>query len=130
VLAYVYPLLGVFWTMLWFFCFVIFIWLLITVFADLFRSHDIGGWAKAGWTILIIFLPFLGILIYLIARGKGMAERNVKQAADQKAAFDEYVRETAASASPADQLETLAKLHDEGKLSDEDFEKAKAKILA
>ena len=129
-LAYTYPLLSVFWTMLWFFCFVIFIWLLITVFVDVFRSHDMGGWAKAGWVIFLIFLPFLGILIYLIARGKGMAERRVKEAQGQQAAFDEYVRQTATSASPADQLATLAKLHDEGKLSDEDFEKAKAKILA
>lgn len=128
-LASTYPLLNVFWTMLYFFALFIYIWLLIAIFSDLFRSHDIGGWAKAGWVILIIVLPFLGILIYLIARGKGMAERNVKEASEQKQAFDQYVRETAATASPADQLATLAALHDQGKLDDADYAKAKAKVL-
>ena len=74
-LAYDYPLLGVFWTMLWFFLFFIWIWLLITIFADIFRSHDIGGFAKALWVIFVIVVPFLGVLIYLIARGKGMQDR-------------------------------------------------------
>src|SRR6516225_10159340 len=80
-LGYDYPLLGVFWTMLWFFLFFIWIWILITVFADIFRSHDMGGWAKAGWTIFVVVLPFLGVLIYLIARGKSMQERAMQRAA-------------------------------------------------
>ncbi len=129
-LASSYPILNFFWTMLIFFGFVIWIYLIILVFMDIFRSHDMGGFAKALWVIFIIFLPLLGVLVYLIARGGSMHERSVKQAEDQKAQFDEYVRETAATASPADQLATLANLHDQGKLSDEDYEKAKAKILA
>jgi len=116
--------------MLIFFGFVIWIYLIILVFMDIFRSHDMGGFAKALWVIGIIFFPLLGVLIYLIARGGSMHERSVRQAEAQKAQFDEYVRETASTASPADQLATLANLHDQGKLSDEDYEKAKAKILA
>ena len=123
-----YPILNLFWSMLIFFGFVIWIWLLITVFIDIFRSHDMGGWAKALWVVFLIVLPFLGVVIYLIARGHGMAERGAKQAQQQQQAFDDYVRETAGT-SEADQLAKLAELHDSGKLSDEDFATAKAKVL-
>jgi len=123
-----YPLLNVFLSMVWFFLFFLWIWLLIMILADIFRSHDMGGLAKAVWVLFIIILPFLGVLVYLIARGGGMAERNVKQAQAQQQAFDQYVRETAGS-SPASELATLSELHDSGKLSDDDFAKAKAKII-
>jgi hypothetical protein len=97
--AYDYPILGVFWTMLLFFAFFIWIWLLITVFADIFRSHDIHGFAKAMWTLFVIFLPLLGVLIYLIARGHGMAERNIERQVRQQQEFDAYVRQVASQPS-------------------------------
>jgi Short C-terminal domain/Phospholipase_D-nuclease N-terminal len=130
VLAYDYPLLGVFWTMLWFFLFFIWIWILITIFADIFRSHDMGGWAKAGWTIFVIVLPFLGVLIYLIARGKSMQERATQRAAQQEQEFRGYVQEAAAGSSSADQLSKLADLKEQGVLTDAEFEAEKAKILS
>jgi ABC-type multidrug transport system fused ATPase/permease subunit len=129
-LAYDYPLLGVFWTMLWFFLFFIWIWILITVFADIFRSHDIGGFAKALWVIFVIVLPFLGVLVYLIARGKSMQERAVQRANRQEQEFRGYVQEAAGSSGTADQLAKLADLKDRGVLTDAEFEAEKAKILS
>ena len=129
-LAYDYPLLGVFWTMLWFFLFFIWIWILITVFADIFRSHDMGGWAKAGWTIFVVVLPFLGVLIYLIARGKSMQERAMQRAAQQEQDFRGYVQEAAGGTSSADQLSKLADLKERGVLTDAEFETEKAKVLS
>jgi hypothetical protein len=130
-LAYDYPLLGVFWTMLWIFLFVIWIWLLIAVFADIFRSHDIGGVAKTLWVIFIIVVPFLGVFVYLIARGGKMQERAVKRANEQEQAFRGYVQDVAASsASPADQLSKLADLKARGVITDAEFEAQKAKILS
>jgi Short C-terminal domain/Phospholipase_D-nuclease N-terminal len=130
VLAYDYPLLGIFWTMLWFFLFFIWIWILISIFADIFRSHDMGGLAKALWVIFVIVVPFLGVLIYLIARGKGMQERSVERAAQQEQDFRGYVQEAAAGSSPADQLAKLADLKQQGVLTDAEFEAEKAKILS
>ena len=109
-LAYTYPLADLFGTMLGFFLLVIWLWLLIIVFSDIFRSHDLGGGAKALWVIFVIILPFLGIFVYLIARGGKMQERAAKQAAQQQEAFDAYVKETAGSG--ADSTEQLAKLAD------------------
>jgi hypothetical protein len=130
-LAYDYPLLGVFWTMLWIFLFVIWIWLLIAVFADIFRSHDIGGFAKTLWVIFIIILPFLGVFVYLIARGGKMQERAVQRASDQEQAFRGYVQDVAASStSPADQLSKLADLKARGVITDAEFEAQKAKLLS
>src|SRR3974390_1296109 len=97
-LAYTYPLLNIFWTMLEFFVFFLWIWLLIVIFMDIFRSHDIGGFAKALWVIFVIILPFLGVLIYLIARGGSMHERAAAQAIQQQKAFDADLRKTAGSA--------------------------------
>jgi ABC-type multidrug transport system fused ATPase/permease subunit len=126
-----YPVLDAFLTMLWFFLFIIWIWLLITVFIDIFRSHDMGGWAKALWVIFIIILPFLGVLVYLIARGGKMHERASAEAAQQQKAFDAYVKQTAGSGgSTADQLSKLADLKSQGVLTDAEFEAEKAKILA
>jgi predicted PurR-regulated permease PerM len=125
-----YPLLDVFWTMLEIFLFVIFIFLLFWIFVDIFRSHDMSGWAKALWVIFIILLPLIGILVYLIARGGSMHERSSQQAAQQKQAFDEYVRQTADSPSSADELSKLADLKASGAISEEEFTQAKAKILS
>ena len=129
-LAYDYPLLGVFWTMLWFFLFFIWIWLLITIFADIFRSHDIGGFAKALWVIFVIVFPFLGVLIYLIARGKGMQDRATQRASNQEQEFRGYVQDVAGSSGSADQLARLADLKERGVLTDAEFEAEKAKVLS
>ena len=128
-----YPILDAFLTMLYFFLFIIWIWLLIMVFMDVFRSHDMGGWAKALWVIFIIVLPFLGVFVYLIARGGKMHERAAQQAAQQQKAFDQYVKQAAGHArvpSTADQLSKLADLKSQGVLTDAEFEAQKAKILA
>jgi hypothetical protein len=129
-LAYDYPLLGIFWTMLWFFLFFVWIWILITVFADLFRSHDLSGFAKALWVIFVVILPFLGVLIYLIVRGKSMQERAMERAAQQEQQMREYVQDAAGSSGSADQLAKLADLKDRGVLTDAEFEAEKAKILS
>ena len=115
--------------MLEFFVFFLWIWLLIVIFSDIFRSHDMGGVAKALWVLFVIILPFLGVLIYLIARGGSMHERAVAQAQRQQKAFDSYVRETAVGSSNVDQLAKLADLKDKGVLSDAEFEAQKAKLL-
>ena len=112
------------------FFFVIWIWILITIFSDLFRDHELSGWGKAAWVLFLVFIPFLTALIYLIARGNGMRERTIKAQADAKAHFDEYVREQAHGGSPADELHKLNELKEKGALSSEEFEQAKAKLLA
>jgi hypothetical protein len=127
-----YPVLDAFLTILYFFLFFIWIWLLVMVFFDIFRSHDMGGFAKALWVIFIIILPFLGVFVYLIARGGSMHERSAQQAARQKAAFDSYVRQTAGTSGSdtASQLSKLADLKAQGVLTEEEFQAQKAKILA
>jgi len=122
----------VLWSILWFFLFFVWIMLIFTIFGDIIRSHDMGGWAKAIWSIFIIFLPFLGIFLYLIVRGGGMAERNMAAAKQQQAQMDEYIRSTAGGGgeSQADQLAKLADLHSSGKLDDAEYASAKAKVLS
>lgn len=112
------------------FFFVIWIWILVTILSDLFRDHETSGWAKAAWVLFLVFIPFLTALIYLIARGNGMRERTIKAQAEAKQHFDSYVREQAHAASPADELHKLNDLKDKGALSQEEFDKAKAKLLA
>ena len=131
-LASSYPVLDAFLTMLYFFLFIIWIWLLIMVFMDIFRSHDMGGGAKALWVIFVIILPFLGVFVYLIARGGKMHERQAQEAAAQQQAFDQYVKEAAGTsgANTADQLSKLADLKSQGVLTDAEFETQKAKVLA
>ena len=124
-----YPLLDAFWTMLWFFAFVLWIWLLIYIFMDIFRSHDIGGFAKALWVIFVIIIPILGVLVYLIARGGSMHERSMQQAQAQEQQFQQYVREAAGSGNTADELAKISDLKAKGVLSDQEYEQAKAKIL-
>jgi Short C-terminal domain/Phospholipase_D-nuclease N-terminal len=127
-LAYYYPQQGLLWTMLEFFLFVIWIWILVAIFGDIFRSSDMSGWAKALWVIFVIVLPFLGILVYLIARGGKMQERSMKDADQQQEAFDSYVRDVAGTSS-VDQLAQLADLKEKGVLTDAEFEAQKAKLL-
>jgi len=105
------------------------IWILFTIFADLFRDHELSGWWKAVWVFFLIILPWLGALIYLVARGHGMRDRTIKAQADAKKEFDSYVREEA-QASPADELQKLADLKAKGAISGEEFETAKSKLLA
>jgi hypothetical protein len=115
-------------TVLEIFFLVLFFWILITIIADLFRDHEISGWVKAGWIVLLVLVPFVGALIYLIARGEGMRERSAKEQAEVRRHMDTYIRETASS--PADDLHKLSELRDKGVLSSEEFERAKAKLLA
>ena len=120
----------VFWSMLWFFMFFIWIWLLIIVFSDIFRSHDLGGVAKALWIIFIILVPYLGVFVYLIARGKQMGQREIDQTRAQQQEFDSHVRQVAATPSPAAELTKLADLKASGVITDAEFEQQKAKLLA
>jgi hypothetical protein len=123
-----YPFLDVLWTMLVFFGWVIWFWLLITVFSDLFRRHDIGGWHKAGWVLLCIVLPFIGVLIYLIAQGQHMAERNVKLQRDYQSQVDSHIRDVAGS-SPTAEIEKAKQLLDSGAITQEEFNSIKSKAL-
>ena len=129
-LAYDYPLLGLFWTMLWWFLLFAWIVLLVRVIADIFRSHDMGGFAKAMWAIFVIVIPWLGVLVYLIARGRSMAERDFERARAQDDAFRSYVQDVSGSGtSTADELTKLAQLHSQGVLSDAELAQQKAKLL-
>ena len=120
----------VMWTMLVFFAWVMFFWLLFIVFGDLFRRHDISGFGKAGWTIFVILLPFLGILVYIIAEGKAMGERRMAEAEAAQAQMDTYVRSVAASGDPAQQIAQAKDLLDKGAISQAEYDQLKAKALA
>ena len=123
-----YPFLDVLWTMIIFFCWVAWIWIVISVFMDLFRRDDAGGWAKAGWVVFVIVLPFLGVLIYLIAQHDGMRERTTRQAQAQKAEFDQYVRETAGGT--AAEIARAKELLDTGAITQAEFDAIKARALS
>lgn len=127
-----YPLLDVFFSMLWFFLFVAWIFLLVMLISDVFRSDDLGGWGKALWTLFIIILPVLGSIVYLIARGQGLAERRAQEYRQQQEAFRSYVQETAqgSTVSTADELSKLAQLRDAGTITPDEFDAQKAKLLA
>ena len=127
--SYSYPILGAFWTIFMIFLWVIWFWILITVFIDIFRSKDLSGWAKALWFIFVLILPLIGVLVYLIVRGGSMHERAVRQAQVQEEQFRGYVQEAAGSQSTADQLAKLADLRDRGVITAEEFDREKAKIL-
>ena len=124
-----YPFLNIVWTMLIIFAWVIWFWLLITVFSDLFRRHDIGGGSKALWVIFVIVLPFLGVLVYLIAQGDHMAERNMKQAKAQQEQMDAYVKSVGGGGSAAE-IERAKGLLDSGAITQAEFDQIKAKALA
>jgi type VI protein secretion system component VasK len=125
-----YPLLDAFLTMLWFFLWILWIFLVLWIIFDVFRSHDLSGWAKALWVIFIILLPFLGVLVYLIARGGKMQEHQVRDAQAQEQQFRAYVQEAASTGSSADELTKLADLRDRGVITDAEFQQGKAKILS
>jgi hypothetical protein len=125
-----YPLLDVFWTMFEIFAFVLWFWLLFVVLTDIFRSQDLSGLGKTGWTIFVIFLPLIGILAYLLIRGRSMNQRAARQAQQQEEAFRSYVQETAGAPSSADQLAKLADLRQRGVISSAEFENEKSKVLA
>jgi len=125
-----YPFLDVVWTMFVFFAFIIWFWILITVFADIFRRRDTSGGSKVLWCIFVIVLPYLGVFIYLIANHEGMAERNVKQAQAQQAQMDDYVKSVAGSGGAAAEIEKAKGLLDSGAISQAEFDSIKAKALA
>ena len=129
-LAADYPFLDVFWTMLVFFLWVLWFWLLFTVFADIFRRHDINGGKKTLWIIFCILLPFLGVFVYLISQSDGMTQRSVEQARSQQARFDDYVRETAGGAGAAAEIDRAKQLLDSGAISQDEYATLKAKALA
>jgi hypothetical protein len=126
-----YPFLDILGSMLFFFCFVIWIWILFAIIGDLFRRHDVGGWGKAGWVLLMIVLPFLGVLLYLGTQGKGMAERKAEDMATAQASFDQYVRNTAGSGGggAAAQISQAKELLDSGTINQQEFEDLKKKAL-
>ena len=128
-LAYDYPLLGLFWTIMWWFLWVAWLVVLFQVIRDVFRSHDMGGIAKALWTIFVILVPWLGVLAYLIARGEKMSRRDYDEAKANEAAFRSYVQETAGTSGTADQLSKLAALQAQGVITDAEFADQKAKLL-
>jgi hypothetical protein len=123
-----YPFLDVFWSMIIFFFWVIWIWIVVTVLIDIFRRSDIGGFAKAMWVIFVVILPWLGVLIYLIAQHDGMRERSIKQAQQQKEQFDQYVRDAAGGS--ADEIHKAKQLLDSGAITQAEFDTLKAKALA
>jgi len=132
VLAYDYPLIGAFWTMLWFFLWILWFFLLFRVIVDIFRDHTMSGWAKALWLIFIIVLPFLGVFVYLIARGSSMAKRDMDQSKAQEQAFRSYVQDAAGSGGggTASELSRLAELKNSGVITEAEFQQQKAKLLA
>ncbi|MFB7991305.1 PLDc N-terminal domain-containing protein [Streptomyces sp. NPDC056002] len=132
-LAYDYPLMSVFWSMLWFFLWIMWFVLLFRVIGDIFRDDEMSGWGKAGWLVLTIFLPFLGVFVYMIARGKNMGRREIAQAREQQKAFDSYIRKTAGATdrpSSVDELARLSEIRARGDITEEEFSKAKQLVLA
>ncbi len=130
VIASSYPFLNVLWTILIFFAWVIFIWIAITVLIDVFRRQDISGWGKAGWTVFVVLIPWIGVLVYLIANHQGMADRRVKEMQASQAQFDEYVRKTAATGGAASEIANAKQLLDNGTITQAEFDAIKAKALS
>jgi uncharacterized membrane protein YcjF (UPF0283 family) len=130
VIAADYPFLDIIGTMLIFFAWVIWFWILIRVLVDVFRRHDLSGWGKAGWTLLMIVTPFVGVLIYLIAHGKDMGKREIEQAQAQQAQIDQYARSVAGSGGAADEIARAKALLDSGTITQAEFESIKAKALS
>jgi hypothetical protein len=125
-----YPFLDIFWTMLIFFMWVIWIWILVTVLMDLFRRHDISGWGKAAWTLFVVVLPFLGVFIYLVTQGTQMAERRASEVQATQASFDQYVKSVATNGGATDQIARAKELLDSGAIDQAEFEQLKRKALA
>ncbi|SFY51258.1 SHOCT domain-containing protein [Streptomyces sp. F-1] len=131
-LAYDYPLASAFFTMLWFALWILWLFLLFRVVFDIFRDDGLGGWAKAGWLAFVVVLPYLGVLVYLVARGRGMGRREVEQAQSRKREFDEYIRRTAGPERPSatDELVRLSKMRAHGSITEEEFARAKQLVLS
>ncbi|MBE4740314.1 MULTISPECIES: SHOCT domain-containing protein [Streptomyces] len=133
-LAYDYPLLSIFWSMLLLFLWIMWFVLLFRVVVDIFRDDDMSGWAKAGWLVLTILLPFLGVFVYVVARGKNMGRREVAQARAQQAAFDDYIRQTAKGgegrSTSVDELARLSEIRSRGDITDDEFRRAKELVLS
>jgi len=130
-LASSYPFLDVFWTMMIFFLWILWFWLLFTVFADIFRRHDLSGWGKTAWIVFTILVPFLGVFVYFISQGHGMTERNIERAQQQQQQLDSYVAQAAGpSGGAAAEIERAKKLHDSGAITDAEFETLKQRALA
>ena len=132
VIAADYPFLNILWTMIIFFVWVIWIWMMIAILSDVFRRHDLSGWGKTGWTVFLIILPFLGVFIYLITNGNGMSQRNAERAQAAQAGVDNYVRTVASEGStgPAGEIEKAKGLLDSGVIDQAEFDALKAKALA
>ena len=124
-----YPFLNVLWDILIIFAWILFIWIAITVFIDLFRRHDISGWAKAAWVVFIVVLPWIGVLVYLIFNHAGMAERRAKESEAAQASFDQYIRHAASAGGPASEIEKAKQLLDNGTITQEEFDAIKAKAV-
>src|SRR3954468_9055277 len=129
-LAADYPFMNVFWSILIFFAWVCWIMLLFRIFADIFRRHDVGGWGKAAWVVMVVILPFLGVLIYLIANGREMRDRDLQQVRANQAQFDDYVKTVASSSGPAGEIDKAKQLLDSGAIDQAEFQALKAKALA
>ena len=129
-LAADYPFLDLLWTMVVFFLWIMWFWLLFTVFADIFRRRDLSGWGKTAWLIFAIVLPFLGVFVYLITQNVGMTERNLERAREQRAQFDDYVRQTAGGGGAAAEIDKAKQLLDSGAITQAEFEALKQKALA
>jgi Short C-terminal domain len=125
-----YPFLNILWSMIIFFVWVTWIWMMVLILSDVFRRHDLSGWGKAGWTFFLIVLPFLGALIYLIAQGDGMAQRRAQDVQGQRAQMDDYVRSAAGSGGPAAEVDKAKQLLDSGAINQTEYEALKAKALA
>jgi hypothetical protein len=125
-----YPFLNILWSMIIFFVWVAWIWMIILILSDVFRRRDLSGWGKAGWTFFLIVLPFLGALIYLIAQSDGMAERRAQDVQGQRAQMDDYVRSVAGSGGPAAEIDKAKQLLDSGAINQTEFDALKAKALA
>ncbi|MDA5285570.1 SHOCT domain-containing protein [Streptomyces sp. NPDC054904] len=130
-LAYDYPVLGAFWTVMWIFLWVMWLVLLFRIVVDLFRDHEMSGWLKAAWLLFLILIPFLGVLVYVIARGRNMGRREIKHAQEQQQAFNAYIRDAAGSTgkNTTDELARLSELKAKGDLSEAEFQQAKQKLL-
>jgi hypothetical protein len=128
--SYSYPLLGAFWTIFEIFLWILWIWVLVYVFIDIFRSHDLSGWAKALWFVFVLFIPLIGVLVYLIARGGEMQQRAQQQAQQQDQEARRYIQDVAGAPNSADQLAKLADLRDRGVITADEFDREKAKVLA
>jgi hypothetical protein len=129
-LAADYPFLDLFWTMLIFFLWILWIWLLFTIFADIFRRHDISGWVKTAWIVFVILLPFLGVFVYLITQNVGMTERNLERTRAQREQLDDYVRQAAGAGGAASEIDKAKQLLDSGAITQSEFEAIKQKALA